>query len=199
MNHKHQRTEYYAGGRVPVPPAPNGGAGTIPPTRTRGSPHHAQPRNHPPPGRTRNRPGDRRGDQVQNPRRAGRPEPAQRNQPAAVPAAPRAPPRESPPPASKPTKALDTSTLTRTGRGLWAWAREFGHCDAIADLGRQAGFPARTVDWSPSQVDDAVGALEQLLAGTGSIPPATAPKPDHRIRKPRTDRVYDPGVDDLPY
>jgi hypothetical protein len=39
----------------------------------------------------------------------------------------------------------------------------------------------------------------QLLAGTGSIPPATAPKPDHRIRKPRTDRVYDPGVDDLPY
>jgi hypothetical protein len=119
--------------------------------------------------------------------------PGQRAQPAAH------QPRQAPPPATTTTTALDTTNLIHTGRGLWAWAKETGHTDALVDLGKQAGFPARIVDWSPSQVDEAVGALEQLLAGTGSIPPATAPKPDHRIRKPRTDRVYDPGVDDLPY
>ncbi len=200
MNHKHQRTEYYAGGRVPVPPRAQWWRGDNP-----ADPTPAERPTMPSPEITRLLAELETvlatAEEIRYRIRValGRPEPAQPNQPAAVPSAPQAPPRESPPPASKPTKALDTSTLTRTGRGLWAWAREFGHCDAIADLGRQAGFPARTVDWSPTQVDDAVGALEQLLAGTGSIPPATAPKPDHRIRKPRTDRVYDPGVDDLPY
>jgi len=64
---------------------------------------------------------------------------------------------------------LATESLSRTGPGLWAWAKEFGHTTALTDLGRAAAFPRRMVDWDTQQVEQAVDALAQLVAG-GSQP-----------------------------
>jgi len=77
-------------------------------------------------------------------------------------------------PAQQKTGTLDTSTLVRTGRGLWAWASEWGHTSHVTELGRAASFPARTVDWNDDQVNQVVDALEQLLCGAESAESALA-------------------------
>jgi len=68
-----------------------------------------------------------------------------------------APVAEGPPP-------IDTSTLRRTGPGLYAWAREFQLLKAITRIGEEAGFPSRIIAWSQDQVDKAIEALQQLAA-----------------------------------
>ena len=77
-------------------------------------------------------------------------------------------------PAQVKTGTLDTASLVRTGRGLWAWAKEFGHTSHVTELGRAASFPARTVDWNEVQVKQVVDALEQLLCGAESAESALA-------------------------
>src|SRR5208283_5691488 len=102
VNHKHQSTEYYAGGRVPVPPRAQWWRGDKP-----ADPTPAQRPAMPSPEITRLlaelETVVATAEEIRYRIRValGRPEPAQPNQPAAVPSAPQAPPRESPPPASK--------------------------------------------------------------------------------------------------
>ncbi len=87
---------------------------------------------------------------------------------------------------TQPTKAaskLDTTTLTRTGGGLWAWAKEFGYTRQVTDLGKAAGFPPRTVDWTGDQIDQVVDALEQLLDGAESPQAAHATVRSQRPRR----------------
>jgi len=81
---------------------------------------------------------------------------------------------------------LDTTSLCPTGPGLWAWAKELGQTNAIAELGQAAGFPRRIVDWSPDQVEQAVDALAQLLAGGGQPTPHARPLRAPRGTKPWT-------------
>jgi len=103
-----------------------------------------------------------------------------------------APPKPAPAPAPVPMPQLDTSALVRSGRGLWAWAKDNHHAEVLIQLGKAAGFPARMVDWSRDQVEEAIEALAILItqpspARSTAPPPATssAPKPSPARRGPR--------------
>jgi hypothetical protein len=101
--------------------------------------------------------------------------------------APPAPPQKQPVPApSKPAPAhapvppppLDTTGLVKSGRGLWAWAKEHSHAAALIELGKAAGFPPRMVDWSPEEGDEAIEALAILITHPAPAR-STAPTPAH--------------------
>jgi hypothetical protein len=105
-----------------------------------------------------------------------------------------APPKPAPAPAPEPKPApqLDTNGLVKTGRGLWAWAKENQFADQLIALGKAAAFPPRMVDWTRDQVEEAIEALAILIThpspAHNTVPsPATssAPKPPSGRRGPR--------------
>ena len=105
----------------------------------------------------------------------------------------------------------DTSNLTRTGRGLWAWlkARHPHRVAQVVEIGRAAGFPARMVEWTPAEVDQAVDALTELVAGeapdASGKPVQATSQPTRRAspqpRRPRGNHYVPPrrDPDDTPY
>ena len=121
---------------------------------------------------------------------------------------PEAPPRQARQTGDSPA---NTSNLTRTGRGLWAWlkARHPHHVDQVVEIGRAAGFPARMVDWTPAEVDQAVAALAELVAGeapdASGKPVQAINQPTRRAspqpRRPRGNHYVPPrhDPDDIPY
>ncbi len=124
---------------------------------------------------------------------------ALRTPPAQPQAAAAAPPPAAPvPPTPRPAaQPLDTTGLVRTGRGLFAWCREHGYLDQVVDLGRHAALPARVVDWSAEQIDEAIDALGHRLAGDGT--PTTPPPPAAQRGKARSSRDYDVDPSGIPY
>jgi len=68
---------------------------------------------------------------------------------------PPAPVAEGPPP-------IDTSTLKRSGPGLYAWAREYHVLKAITQIGEESGYPSRIIAWSRDQVEAAIDRLQDL-------------------------------------
>ena len=103
-------------------------------------------------------------------------------------------PKPTPAPAlePKPVPQLDTSALVRSGRGLYAWAKDNHHADQLIALGKAAAFPAHIIDWSREQVEEAIEALAILItqpspARNTAATPATssAPKPTRGRRGQR--------------
>lgn len=77
------------------------------------------------------------------------------------------PPAALPPPAapSAPAKGPRRSdTIPRTGRALFAWAKDNGALAYLENLGREWQLPPRLVDWSDS---DAVEAYNACIAKNG--------------------------------
>ena len=110
---------------------------------------------------------------------------------AAPPASPQkqpvaAPPKPSPAPAPEPEPApqLDTTGLVKSGRGLWAWAKQHDYADQLIALGKAAAFPARIIDWSREQVEEAIEALAILIThpspAHNTAPPPAPPRPPSR-------------------
>ena len=87
-------------------------------------------------------------------------------------------PKPAPAPAPEPKPELDTSALVRSGRGLWAWAKENHHASQLIELGKAAAFPPRMVDWSREQVEEAIEALAILITQPAPTR-STAPTPAH--------------------
>ncbi|HKM56137.1 MAG TPA: hypothetical protein VJY33_22205 [Isosphaeraceae bacterium] len=84
-------------------------------------------------------------------------------------------PAPAPAPKPKPVPHLDTSALVR---GLWAWAKQHEYADQLIALGKAAAFPARIIDWSREQVEEAIEALA-ILVKQPSPARSTAPAPAH--------------------
>lgn len=102
-------------------------------------------------------------------------------------------PKTAPAPAPEPKPELDTSALVRSGRGLFAWAKDNHYADQLIELGKAAAFPPRMVDWSRDQVEEAIEALAFLIThptpahNTAPRPaPTSAPKPSPGRRGPRS-------------
>jgi hypothetical protein len=64
----------------------------------------------------------------------------------------------APPPAAAPERSLES---VRTGRQLFAWGRDRGMLDEIVAAGRALRLPPRIVDWSPDEVDAALGHITE--------------------------------------
>jgi hypothetical protein len=105
------------------------------------------------------------------------------------------PPKPAPAPAHEPEPApqLDTTGLVRSGRGLWAWAKQHEYADQLIVLGKAAAFPARIIDWSRDQVEEAIEALAILIThpaparSTAHAPAQVGPQADPRPSPPLRD------------
>lgn len=102
-------------------------------------------------------------------------------------------PAAAPAPEPTPTPQLDTSGLVKSGRGLWAWAKQHEYADQLIALGKAAAFPARIIDWSRDQVEEAIEALAMLIThpaparSTAHAPAHVGPQADPRPSPPLQD------------
>jgi len=101
-------------------------------------------------------------------------------------------PAPAPAPEPEPAPQLDTTGLVKSGRGLWAWAKQHEYAGQLIALGKAAAFPARMIDWSREQVEEAIEALAILItqpSPTRSTAPtpatSSATKPTRGRRVPR--------------